>query len=305
MANYYDILGVSKDASQDDIRRAFRQEARKRHPDVNRDDPTAEARFKELNEAYGVLSDPDSRKKYDAYGDRWEMADEIESRRAAAQAASRAGATRRGGFGGGAYDVHGGGFGAGRYADLSDLLSDWDDIGDIGRRMAGGVTRRETEVEVSLSDAFTGATFNVTLAVGSTGERRFEVTVPPGVDNGSKVSVKPDANTEILLRVSVKPDPRFRRDGADLYTDADIPFERAILGGEAQVETIDGRTIWVKIPELSQSGQNIRLRGQGMPRLGDPNARGDLYVTVTPKMPQSLTDEQRDLIRQYADTRRI
>ena len=301
MANYYDILGVSKDASQDDIRRAFRQQARKHHPDMNPDDPTAEARFKELNEAYGVLSDPDSRKKYDVYGDRWQMADEIEARRAASHAASRAGATRRGGFGGGAYDVHGGGFGAGRYADLSDLLSDWDDIGDIGRRMGGGVARSETDVEVSLADAFTGATFNVTLTVAG-GERRFEVTIPPGVDNGSKVSVKPDANTEILLRVSVKPDPRFRRDGADLYADLYIPFDQAILGCEARAQMIDGRSIWIKVPELSQTGQNIRLRGQGMPRLGDPDKRGDLYAVVQPELPRSLTNEQRDLIRQYADT---
>ena len=300
MANYYEILGVSKDATQDDIRGAFRRLARQHHPDVNPDDPSAEARFKEVNEAYGVLSDADSRAKYDA-------------EQAGARARTRRGRTATGGRGAYGYGGFGryGGYDSDDFAnsappfdaDLGGLFSDWDDLGDIGRRMAGGVTRRETDVEVSLADAFSGSTFNVTLTLGAGGERRFEVTIPPGVDNGSKVSVKPDANTQILLRVSVTPDPMFSRKGSDLYLDAPIPFEAAILGGEATVPTIDGRTILVTIPELSRSGQNIRLRGQGMPTLGNPNARGDMYVTINPQMPESLTDRQRELIQEYANSR--
>ena len=291
MPNHYETLGVSKDATQDDIRRAFRRLARQYHPDVNPDDPNAEARFKEVNEAYGVLSDADSRARYDA------------ERAGAGTRTRRTTTGGRGAYGRSGYAGYGGGFDTRTYPNLSDLLNDWDDIGDIGRRMSGGVTRQETDVEVSLADAFSGATFNVTLGMGTDGERKFEVAIPPGVDNGSKVSVKPDANTQILLRVSVTPDALYRRDGSDLYMDAPIPFEAAILGGEAQVPTIDGRTILVTIPELSRSGQNIRLRGQGMPTLGNPNARGDMYVTIIPQMPESLTDKQRDLIQQYADTR--
>ena len=299
MANYYEILGVSKDADQEDIRRAFRQLAREHHPDVNPDDPNAEARFKEVNEAYGVLSDADSRARYDA-----EQAGA--GARARWTTTGARGSYRRGGYGRYGFDPNDVVTQSPPFdADLSGLFSDWDDLGDIGRRMAGGVTRRETDVEVSLADAFAGATFNVTLTLGAGGERRFEVAIPPGVDDGSKVSVKPDANTEIVLRVSVTPDGLYRREGADLYLDAPIPFEAAILGGEAQVPTIDGRTILVTIPELSRSGQNIRLRGQGMPRLGNPATRGDMYVTIIPQMPDSLTDRQRGLIQEYADTRQV
>ena len=106
----------------------------------------------------------------------------------------------------------------------------------------------------------------------------------------------------MLFRVSVSPNGSFRREGTGLYTDADVPFEQCILGGETQVRTLDGRTIWVMIPANSQNGQNIRLRGQGMPRLGSPDVKGDLYVTVRPQMPESLTDEQRDLIVEASRT---
>jgi DnaJ-class molecular chaperone len=107
----------------------------------------------------------------------------------------------------------------------------------------------------------------------------------------------------MLFRVSVSPNGSFRREGVDLYTDADVPFEQCILGGETQVRTLDGRAIWVKIPADSQNGQNIRLRGQGMPRLASPDVKGDLYVTVRPQMPESLTDEQRDLIVRLQELR--
>ena len=133
--------------------------------------------------------------------------------------------------------------------------------------------------------------------------RRFEVDIPPGVDNGSTVRVSPERGTELLFKVTVTPDPRFRRDGIDVYTDANVPFEDAILGGEAEVETIDGRRIWVTIPENTQNGQNIRLRGQGMPKLGSPDSRGDLYVAVRPVMPNHLTDEERELVSELKKLR--
>ena len=109
--------------------------------------------------------------------------------------------------------------------------------------------------------------------------------------------------TELLFRVTVTHDSRFRRDGIDIHTDANVPFEDAILGGEAEVETIDGRRIWVTVPENTQNGQNIRLRGQGMPKLGSPDARGDLYVTVCPIMPNNLTEEERELVSKLKNLR--
>ncbi len=291
MADYYSTLGVDRGAEQNDIRRAFRGLARKYHPDLNKDDPDAEARFKEVNEAYEVLSDPDSRRKYDVHGDQWKHADEIEAQRRAASSSY--------GFRGGAY--------RGRPTAEGDLFTGLEDIlGDMGRfrggRQGTGTIRSETSVTVSLEEAYAGTTINANYTVRGR-NRRFEVSIPPGVDNGSTVRVAPEQGTEMLFRVSVSPNGQFRREGTSLYTDADVPFEQCILGGEAQVQTLDGRTIWVRIPANSQNGQNIRLRGQGMPRLGSPDTKGDLYVTVRPEMPKSLTDEQRELIVKLQELR--
>ena len=283
MADYYSLLGVRKDADDKEIRRAFRRLARKYHPDLNSTDSQAEAHFKQINEAYEVLSDADSRGKYDAYGDQWRQADRIEARRQAS---------------GSPFDFAGAGRGRRNpegdvFAGLEDILGD---LGSFGRAPAGaGRVSSEAPVTISLRDAYSGATVNATLSVGGRA-RRFEVDIPPGVDSGSTVRVAPERGAEMLFRVTVTPDPQFRRDGADLYTDADVPFEEAILGGESEVQTVDGRRIWVRIPTGSQNGQNIRLRGQGMPKLGSPDTRGDLYVTVRPQMPGELTDEERDLI---------
>ena len=281
MTDYYNTLGVPNDAEPGDIRQAFRKLARKYHPDLNPGDKDAENRFKEINEAYEVLSDDDSRGKYDVYGDRWKHADEIESQRRSARSAY--------GFGGG----------RGRTIYEGDLFAGIEDIfgnvGGFGGFQGAVPTRSEAAVTVSLEDAYRGTTVSANLSTAGQ-RRRFEVDIPPGVDNGSTVRVSPERGTELLLRVSVTPDRRFRRDGANLYTDAPVPFERAILGGEAEVQTPDGRTIWVKIPHNSQNGRNIRLRGQGMPRLGSPETKGDLYVTLRPQMPETLTDEQYELI---------
>ena len=289
MADYYSVLGVDKGAEQKDIRQAFRRLARKYHPDLNQDDADAEARFKEVNEAHEVLSDPDSRRKYDAHGDQWKHADEIEAQRRAARSA---------------YDFMGGGYRR-RHSSEGDVFAGLEDIlGDVGDSRGGrsGAVRSETSVTVSLDEAYAGTTVNANYTVRGR-NRRFEVDIPPGVDNGSTVRVTPERGTEMLFRVSVSPNGSFRREGTDLYTDADVPFEQCILGGETQVRTLDGRTIWVMIPTNSQNGQNIRLRGQGMPRLGSPDVKGDLYVTVRPQMPESLTDEQRDLIVRLQELR--
>lgn len=289
MADYYNTLGVGRDADEKAIRGAFRRLARKYHPDLNKEDADAEARFKEVNEAYEVLSDADSRKKYDTYGDQWKDADRIEEQRRAARSP---------------FD-----FTARGYYDNSDLFSGFEDIfgsgggfRDFETRRAPRNVRTETTITVSLEEAYTGTTINANLTTGDRA-RRFEVDIPPGVDNGSAVRVTPESGTELLFRVSVTPHPRFRRLGEDIYTDVPVAFEEAILGGEAEVMTLDGRRIAVTIPENSQNGQNIRLRGLGMPTLGSPGKKGDLYATVRPVMPKSMNDEQRDLIRRFRELR--
>ena len=241
MADYYEVLGISRTADDKGIRQAFRRLARKYHPDLNPGDENAEERFKEINEAHGVLSDPEARKKYDTYGSRWKNADQFEA---------------RGPFtygGGGAAD-----FGADVFSGFEDIL------GRSRSRRAGWTStasRLETPVTVSLEDAFHGSVHNVTLT-SSTGQRRVEVTVPPGVDTGSNIRFTLDRDTEILLKVTVTPHERFERKGADLYMEAQVPFEDVVLGGETRVETLTGR-LHVKVPAGTQNGQRIRLARQG------------------------------------------
>ena len=289
MADYYKILDIHRDADEKAIRGAFRKLARKYHPDLNKDDADAEAKFKEVNEAYEVLSDADSRKKYDTYGERWRDADRIEEQRRSSRSPFD-------------FTAHG-------YYDNSDLFSGFEDIfgagggfRDFETRRAPRNVRTETSVTVSLEEAYSGTTINANLTTGGRA-RRFEVEIPPGVDNGSTVKVTPESGTELLFRVSVTPHPRFKRLGEDIYTDVPVAFEDAMLGGEAEVRTLDGRRIAVTIPENSQNGQNIRLRGLGMPTLGSPEKKGDLYATVRPVMPKSVSDEQRELIERFRELR--
>ena len=281
MADYYDVLGVSRAADDKGIRQAFRRLARKYHPDLNPGDESAEKRFKEINEAHEVLSDPEARKKYDRYGDNWKHADQFEARGPFTH--GRAGAAD---------------FGA-------DIFSGFEDI--LGRARSGRAgwastaSRLETPVTVSLEDAFYGSVHNVTLT-SSTGQRKVEVTVPKGVDTGSKVRFTLDGDTEILLKVTVASHERFERKGADLYTEVQVPFEDVILGGEARVDTLTGG-LHVKVPAGTQNGQRIRLARQGMPKLKRPKERGDLYVTVRPVLPKKLSDDERRLLEELRGLR--
>lgn len=322
--NFYDVLGVSRGAPEKDIRTAYRKLARKHHPDVNPNDPNAEARFKEINQAYEVLSDPDKRKRYDKYGDRWEYADQIEE----AQRRQSAGSWAR----------HGPGNGAFSFETSGDFGSIFD---SIFRRERGGqrASRRgqdvETSVEVSLEEAFRGTTRTLSLQApetcptcGGTGEvagaichtcegagqvlkpRRLEVKVPAGVKTGSRVRVAGEGRPgfgggtsgDLYLVVTVLPHSRFERKGDDLYTDADVPLVAAVLGGEVEVQTMDGR-IALRIPELTQNARQIRVAGKGMPALGGTR-RGDLFVRVRVRLPEHLTPEERRLFEQLREQSR-
>ena len=273
--DYYSELGVSRDADEKQIKQAYRRLARKCHPDLNPDDKTAEGRFKRVNEAYEVLSDPDSRKKYDRYGPGWR---DVERMGDAAGAHEPTFTWDR----------------FGSFGDLGDLLGG----SPFGRRAPA---RLETSSTVSLEEAMRGTTRTVTIDGGG-GERRLEVTVPPGVKTGSVVRVSPGRGQEVHLRIDVSPHSRFRREGDDLHTEVDVPLADAALGGEVKVETLR-RTVSLKIPPESQNGRRIRLKGQGMPKLGAPDSVGDLLVTVRPRMPRNLTDEERGLFRRLRELR--
>jgi len=282
MPNYYQILGVSKNADRKQIRSAFRKLARQYHPDLNPGNDNAEVKFKEINEAYEVLSDDDNRTKYDKYGDNWKHADQIESR-----------------FGTGG-SVFGRTYRAGAHSS-SGPFSGFEDLLGGGRRRAARVGKLETAVEIELQEAYSGAERYVTISTDGN-NRRIAVSIPPGVDSGSVVRITPGDGQELLLNVTVKPHERITRKGTSLSTEVDVPLEDVILGGEVDVQTMD-KKVRVKIPPESQNGQRIRLKGQGMPKLGSKDSRGDLYVVVRPKMPKDITDEQRELIERFKSIR--
>ena len=292
MADYYKILGVSRDANEKEIKQAFRRLARQLHPDINPGDKQAEDRFKRVNEAHAVLSDTDKRRKYDRYGDNWQQADRLESQRGQSH--------------GGPFDFD---FGRGPYS--SDVDHDlFGGLGDLlggfgtGSRRRGRVpTKRRIEgtLEVTLEQAFAGTRSHVTFGSGR-GERRIEVSIPPGVETGSVVHVSPDQDSELYLTIEVAAHRRFQRKGDDLYVDINIPVEDAVLGGDAEVATLKGK-LKLKVPEGSQNGQRIRLAGQGMPKLGNPDRKGDLFVTLRPTLPKRPTSDERELFQQLRQLR--
>ncbi len=315
--NFYETLGVPKDASDKDIRGAYRKLARKYHPDVSPNDKTAEARFKEVTAAYEVISDAENRKKYDKHGDRWQMADQIEE------------AQRRGGGFGRGGGVHGGADAGGDFGSLFDNLF----RGGRGGPARQPANRRgqdiETPVEVSLEEAFHGTTRTVSLqnaetcpTCTGTGEvaaaichtcegsgqvirpRRLEVKVPPGVRTGSRVRVAGEGRAgsgagpsgDLYLVLTLLAHARFERNGDDLTLDVPVSYLDAILGGEVTVQAMDSR-LALRIPELTQNGRQIRLSGKGMPKLGGAG-RGDLIVRVRVQLPESLSAEERSLFEQ-------
>ena len=320
--NYYDIMGVPRNASEKDIRKTYRRLARQHHPDVNPGDKAAEARFKEINAAYEVLSDTEKRRKYDRYGDQWQYADQIEQ--AQRQSAGRRSFGRGGSFDPGDINLSG---------DLGDLFQGI--FRGFGRR-PGRQRGRDVQqpVEVTLEEAYhgtarvlqmereepcatcggqgqvAGAICHVCRGAGAIVKpRRLEVKIPPGVREGSRVRVAgeggvgPAGTGDLHLVVSVRPHERFERRGDDLYTDVDVPLTDAVLGGEVQVPTMTSR-VMLKVPPLTQNGRNIRLSGLGMPRLGG-NGKGDLYARVKVALPQELSPEERELFEKLRAMQKV
>jgi len=323
--DYYEILGVPRNASEKEIRAAYRRLARQYHPDVNPGNPEAERRFKEINAAYEVLSDPEKRRKYDLYGDQWQYADQIEEMRRRQQ---EAGAGWFGGAPGGGFEFE--------FGDLGDFGSIFDSLFRRGRGRARTPRRGqdiETPVEVTLEEAFHGTTRTIELdgsepcaSCGGTGVtsgrpcaacggrgvvrrvKRLEVKIPPGVKTGSRVRVAGEGQAgvaggppgDLYLVVTVLPHPVFERRGDDLYAEVDVPYLDAILGGEVPVRTIDGR-VMLKIPPLTQNGQTFRLAGKGMPVLGAPGRRGDMYAKVRVRLPDRLSPEEKRLLEELRE----
>jgi curved DNA-binding protein len=311
--DYYKILGVDKKANEKEIRQAYRKLARKYHPDVNPGDKSAEDKFKEINEANEVLSDPEKRKKYDELSTYYQQYGRMPG----------AGAGPMGGDGGVRYeyrtvspeelnDLFGGQspfsdffetFFSSRFADQPDTRTR-----TTGRRSPRATKGQDIEssVEVALAEAYQGVSrvFELTDADGSS--KRLEVKIPAGVDEGSRIRIAGQGGQgtggrgDLYLRIHMLPDPRFTREGTTLRTTVEVPLATAMLGGEVRVTTPDGRGLMLRIPPETPNGKSFRLRGQGMPQLGQPDKRGDLYAEVSVVLPTHLNDEQRRLFEDFA-----
>jgi curved DNA-binding protein len=292
--DYYETLGVPRDASSDDIRSAYRKLARTYHPDVNKD-PGAEDRFKELSEAYEVLRDPEKRERYDRLGANWKAGEDVSG------ASGYEDFARQGGFG----DVR---FNFGDGADFSDFFEGL--FGARGRRrQAAGFdgfsargSDQEATLELSLEEAARGGRRKISLGDG----RDYEVNVPTGVRDGQLIRLAGEGSRgpgdgpagDLFLRVRLRPHPRFRVEGSDLYVELPVTPWEAALGATVAVPTLEGRTR-VKVPPGSSSGRRLRLRGEGMP--GPKGQTGDLYATVKIEVPKSLSKEERELFEQLAE----
>jgi curved DNA-binding protein len=307
--DYYKTLGVAKTATEKEIKQAFRKLARKLHPDVNPGDKTAESRFKEVNEAYEVLGDPSSRKKYDELGANWRMYE---------QAGPQAANPFAGGFNVGGTGARG--FRTMSQEEMEELFGDSNPFSDFfttffaggtgggaGAGARGSRIRQrpgrdiENEIELSLEDAYHGTTQR--LALTHDGHRRtVDVRIPAGVVTGSRVRVSGEGEPglggaesgHLYLRVRVAPHPVFELKGRDLHVRVLVPVMTAVLGGEADVQTLAGKPARLRIPPLTQNGQVFRLKGYGMPTVGKPDEKADLYARVEIQLPTQLSAEERE-----------
>jgi curved DNA-binding protein len=299
--DYYQILGVTREADAKEIRRAYRRLARQVHPDVNPGDPAAEERFKEITE---VLSDPEKREKYDRFGAAWGTFE----RSGQAGGFDWSGWAQAAGGPGGQYtyttvDGMEELFGRGGFSEFFETL--FGGGGGHARRAPGRGRDLEQPVRISLAEAYGGTKRRL-----DKDGRRLEVTIPPGVKTGSRVRMAgeglPGAGGgqagDLYLAVEVTADPRFERRGDDLFTEIEVPLVMAVLGGEAPVPTPAGE-VTLTIPPETPNGRVFRLAGMGMPTLADPSRRGDLYATVKVRLPVRLTEEERGLFERLRTLR--
>jgi len=301
--DYYEVLGVPKDADEKAIKAAYRKLARKYHPDVCADKAEGEGRFKEVNEAYEVLSDKEKRSKYDQFGADWQRAQQ---------------SGQAGDFDWSRYQAGQQPGGYSRYTteDLQDLFGEGAPFSDFFTHLFGAQAAQaqpragrgrdiEQPVVVTLAEASKGTTRRLKRQGGPT----IEAKIPPGVDNGTRMRLKGQGMPgrrgqpgDLWLVMTVEDDPSFARDGNDLHTRIQVPLYVAMLGGEVTVPLVEGRAK-TKIPPETQSGCELRLKGQGMPVYGEPGKRGDLYATIEVRLPCRLSEKERALFRELAKLR--
>ena len=309
--DYYKVLGVEKTATPEQIKKAYRKLARQHHPDVNPNDKSAEQKFKELNEANEVLSDPEKRKKYDQFGADWQHYQQ-----------QPGGGAGRGGQPGGGFDWSqytqgqggqgGGGNPFGEGEDFSDFFGSLfgNTGGSSSGRRAGGARPGagpdyQAELEMSLEEAYHGGLRTITV-----NGKNLRLTIAPGVTDGQTIRLRDQGGPgrqggpsgALLITLRIRPDARYARTGDDLTQDVPVSVYKALLGGEQTVETLSG-PVKIKLKPETANGTRLRLRGKGFPVYKKDGEFGDLYLRLTLTLPQQLTDPEKELIQQLAALR--
>ncbi|MCF3108940.1 J domain-containing protein [Niabella sp. CC-SYL272] len=295
--DYYKILGVARDASAEDIKKAYRKLARKHHPDLNPDDKEAVKLFQQINEAHEVLSDPEKRKKYDQYGAEWKHADQFEQARKQQASERQQGAP----FEGGEYYS----YQSGDEGDFSDFFSSL--FGQGAGRSGRSATRfkgqdYKASVTLNLSDAY--KTHQQTFTVNG---KHIRITVPAGIENGQEIriagygapGVNGGPNGDLYITFTVQNDTPFVRKGNDLYSNVPVSLYKAVLGGTETIDTMDGK-VKLTIPPETQNDTKVRLKGKGFPVYKNEGRFGDLYITYQVQLPKNLSEKEKELFKELA-----
>lgn len=293
--DYYKILGINKNASDDDIKKAYRKLARKLHPDLNPNDKEAHAKFQQINEANEVLSDPEKRKKYDTYGENWKNAEQFEQAKQQQQYGGRSGAQ---------YQEFSGDFGNENFSDFFESL-----FGSRQGGRRGGSQAKfrgqdyNAELHISLRDAY--HTHQHTLDVNG---KKVRITVPAGIENGQVIKLKGHGgagvnggpNGDIYITFIISDDPKFKRAGNDVHITEDIDLYTALLGGQVTIETLSGK-LNLKVKPETQQGTKVRLKEKGFPVYKKEGQFGDLIVSYNIILPTNLSEREKELFRQLKD----
>lgn len=300
--DYYSTLGISKNASEDEIKKAYRKLARKYHPDVNPDDKDAHKKFQQINEAHEVLSDPEKRKKYDQYGKDWKHADQFEKARQQ-QSGGFGGAGGFGGFGGSGFEGYT--YSSGDEGAFSDFFESLFGRRSGGRRRTSGFRGQDfnAELQLNLSEVYT--THKRTLTLNN---KQVRITIPAGIENGQKIRLKGyggegmngGPNGDLYITFNIQNDTDFVREGNDLYKKENIDLYTALLGGEKTIDTLSGK-VKLKIKPETQNDTKVRLKGKGFPIYKKNDQFGDLYITWNILLPTNLSAKEKELFQQLSD----
>lgn len=293
--DYYKILELSKSATEGDIKKAYRKFARKFHPDLNPNNKEAEKKFKEINEANEVLSDAEKRKKYDEYGKDWKHADEFKKAKQQQQQQQQA------------YNK------ANQQQDYSQFSGDFSDFFESMHGNNGGRSRQtkfrgqdlNAELHLNLKDVYKSQQQTLTI-----NEKNIRLTFPAGIENGQVIKISGHGtsgvnggpNGDLYITFSIKNDTKFKREGSNLYTTADVDLYAALLGGEVMIDTFDSK-VKLKVAPETQSGTKIKLKGKGFPVYKKENEFGDLFITFQVKLPTILSDKEKALLTELQKIR--